>query len=89
MHDNKGRYFEEIKKWTKKYEATSPSKITASLSEEFGKGFAQGISKPTSNNVCVEFSGRDFLDIIKQISDGYKLIADVEKYHAEHKSDNQ
>lgn len=90
MHDNKGHYFEEIKKWNNKYAMSQfKDEVHTMKDERVANSVERGISKESSNNVCVEFSGRDFLDILKQISEGYKLIADVEKYHAEHDSDNK
>lgn len=68
MHDNKGRYFEEIKKWTKQYYEKYPT---------------------DSKGVSIEFTAHDWVEMIEKISDTSKLIAEMEKYRAEHKSDNK
>ena len=68
MHDNKGHYFEEIKKWTKKYCEKYPT---------------------DSKGVSIEFTAHDWVEMIKKISDTSKLIAEMEKYRAEHDSDTK
>lgn len=68
MHDNKGHYFEEIKKWTKQYYEKYPT---------------------DSKGVTIKFTAHDWVEMIKEISDTSKLIAEMEKYRAEHKSDNK
>ena len=44
MHGNKGSYFNDIKRWTDKYEEHSPSKSVSVCYSSFAEGFANSIS---------------------------------------------
>lgn len=47
-HGDKGSYFNEIKKWTEKYDrALTPSEVVSLFAKSFGEGFSAGITTST------------------------------------------
>lgn len=74
MHGNKGRYCEEIKKWTKKFEEKYPTdNIYAVIN---GKAYIPETieTRTGSEGVTVEFHGNNWVDVLHKIVESCKDI---------------